>query len=133
MDDRARRRRPANPYGAALPWPDAEPRPGRVAGALVVLRNGELVAYLGRSERNITTFLPADDSERSAVAADVADALSDLVESGRRPALLIARVDGNDPARALLGEKLSAAGFVTSSRGFFKRAIEVTAAHFFRR
>ena len=45
---------PANPYGAALGWPTTEGhRPGRKAGAIVVLVDGELVAYLerGRQER----------------------------------------------------------------------------------
>ena len=51
---------PANPYGAALPWP-ATPdsvghRPGRKAGAVVVLVNGELVMYLERGGRSLLTF-----------------------------------------------------------------------------
>ncbi|MGD1108882.1 MAG: ATP-dependent helicase, partial [Mycobacterium sp.] len=38
---------PANPYGAALPWPTPEgARPGRKAGALVVLVDGELAWFL---------------------------------------------------------------------------------------
>ena len=46
---------PANPYGAALPWPApaaSEPaaRPQRAAGAQVVTRAGELLAWIGRTE-----------------------------------------------------------------------------------
>ncbi|MDO5493969.1 MAG: ATP-dependent helicase, partial [Nesterenkonia sp.] len=42
---------PANAYGAALDWPELEDvthRPGRKAGAVVVLRGGELVVYMER-------------------------------------------------------------------------------------
>ena len=57
---------PANPYGAALPWPtrraagDGEPdaahRPGRKAGALVALVDGELVWFLERGGRSLLSF-----------------------------------------------------------------------------
>src|SRR5262249_49071337 len=44
---------PGNPYGAAIPWPEREgARPQRAAGAQVVLRDGVLVAWAGRTERN---------------------------------------------------------------------------------
>ena len=50
---------PANPYGAALPWPSAQSdgagagaRPGRKAGALVVLVDGELAWFLERGGRS---------------------------------------------------------------------------------
>jgi ATP-dependent Lhr-like helicase len=50
---------PANPYGAALPWPErvmatnwpTGHRPGRKAGALVVLTGGELALYVERGGR----------------------------------------------------------------------------------
>ncbi|MCL1800370.1 MAG: DEAD/DEAH box helicase, partial [Promicromonosporaceae bacterium] len=51
---------PANPYGAALPWPaavgDVTARPGRKAGAVVVLANGELALYVERGGRTLLTF-----------------------------------------------------------------------------
>lgn len=48
---------PANPFGAALPWPPARDehaghRPGRKAGALVVIADGALVAYVERGGRD---------------------------------------------------------------------------------
>ncbi|WP_447646132.1 Lhr family helicase [Nocardioides zeae] len=71
---------PANPYGAALPWPDRpgtvgrdgdEPtateapagthRPGRKAGALVVVVDGELVLYVERGGRTLLTFTAEAD------------------------------------------------------------------------
>ena len=59
---------PANPYGAALPWPSRAPeedggaRPGRKAGALVVLVDGELVWFVERGGRSLLTF--RDDPRR---------------------------------------------------------------------
>ncbi len=53
---------PANPYGAALPWPDHEGghRPGRKAGAIVVLCDGELALYVERGGKTLLTFPSAD-------------------------------------------------------------------------
>jgi ATP-dependent Lhr-like helicase len=112
---------PANPYGAALAWPPGPARPQRAAGAHVVIRNGELVGWLGRAETNLLTFLPADEPGRSAAAADLARALAGLVESGRRRVVLVARVDGADPDASTLAGPLSEAGFVRGSRGYMKR------------
>ena len=48
---------PANAYGAALPWPalavDVSHRPGRKAGAVVVMVDGELVLYLERGGKSL--------------------------------------------------------------------------------
>ncbi|HSD26198.1 MAG TPA: DEAD/DEAH box helicase, partial [Vicinamibacteria bacterium] len=49
---------PANPYGAALPWPrDEAARPMRAADTHVVIVDGRLAAYLSRGERELRTFL----------------------------------------------------------------------------
>ncbi|MBO3151614.1 hypothetical protein GZ204_03910, partial [Dermatophilus congolensis] len=51
-----------NPYGAALPWPttnnnkNTTHRPGRKAGALVILHAGNLCAYIERGGRTLLTF-----------------------------------------------------------------------------
>ena len=51
---------PANPFGAALPWPDApgggRGGPRRAAGAHVVVRDGRLLAYLERGGRSVLTY-----------------------------------------------------------------------------
>jgi ATP-dependent helicase Lhr and Lhr-like helicase len=116
---------PANPYGAALPWPIPAPegaaRPQRAAGAQVVLRNGELVAWIGRTETNLLTFLPADEPARSAAAADLARTLGALVETGRRRAVLVGKVDGGDPRQSPIAPHLVGAGFLWGSRGYLKR------------
>ncbi len=114
---------PANPYGAAIAWPEREgARPQRVAGAQVVLADGRLVAWWSRAERNLLTFLPEAEPERSEGARAIASALASLVADGRRRALLVAKVDGEDPVRSPLASFLSEAGFLPGSRGYLIRA-----------
>jgi ATP-dependent Lhr-like helicase len=122
---------PANPYGAALPWPETPTdgdaktaRPQRAAGAHVVLLDGALVGYVGRTEKNLLTFLPKDEPERGHAAEALVGTLSALVDEGRRRTLLVARVDGEDPERSAIGPKLAAAGFTPTSKGYFKRAVQ---------
>jgi ATP-dependent Lhr-like helicase len=89
---------PANPYGAALAWPDpvrADParssgaRAGRKAGAVVVLVAGELVCYVERGGRSVLTF--TDDEQRLGVAAH---ALARTVRADRLGKVTVQRVDG---------------------------------------
>jgi ATP-dependent helicase Lhr and Lhr-like helicase len=85
---------PAQPYGAALPWPkardDEHRRPQRVAGAYVVLAGAEPVVYVERGGRGLALLAPADDARlRPAL-----EALAAFVTSGRGPKLSLERVDG---------------------------------------
>jgi ATP-dependent Lhr-like helicase len=118
---------PANPYGATLPWPrkegDGDARAQRAAGAQVVLADGELIAWLGRGEHNLHTFLPAQEPLRSRAARALAQALSALVDEGRRKALLIALVDGAEVSASPLAAELRAAGFMPGIKGFLKRGL----------
>ncbi len=118
---------PANPYGAALDWP-AHPgthRPGRKAGAQVVLVDGVLTVYVERGGRTLLTF--NEDPIR------LASALNALVDSVRTAAragiavgdLTVEKVDGvpllgsgDSPIRGALAE----AGFVTTTKGVRFRA-----------
>ncbi len=117
---------PANPYGATLPWPrkgeDGESRAQRAAGAQVVLHDGALIGWLGRGEHNLHTFLPEDEPARGQCARALARALAALVDEGRRKALLIARVDGEEVNAARLAPELKAAGFTAGMKGYLKRA-----------
>ncbi len=84
---------PAQPYGAALPWPkrDTEHRkPQRVAGAYVVLAGAEPVVYVERGGRGLTFLVDADDPRvRPALSA-----LADFVTGDRARRLSLERVDG---------------------------------------
>ena len=63
---------PANPYGAALPWPrrgEDDRRPlQRAAGAYVVLVDGVAALYLERGGSTLQTLAPADDPAVAAAA-----------------------------------------------------------------
>src|SRR5262249_2518958 len=95
---------PANPYGAALPWPapryEDAGRPRRAAGAAVVLVDGALALFLERSARGILTFV--DDA---GVLSAALRALGGLFADRRRRALRLERIDGTSalvsPLRAL--------------------------------
>jgi ATP-dependent Lhr-like helicase len=122
---------PANPYGAALPWPtrkiadvdgdvtDIAHRPGRKAGALVAVIDGDLVWFLERGGRSLRSFTD-DIAAHTAAAA----ALADMVSAGRVQAFLIEKVNGAsvlepgaDGQRAAVQEALIGAGFARTPRG----------------
>jgi ATP-dependent Lhr-like helicase len=112
---------PANPYGAALPWPErvidttdspSGHRPGRKAGALVVTVGGDLVLYVERGGRTLLSF--ADEPEALAAAAK---ALADAVHVGALGALSVERADGEPVNTSPLREALTAAGFRATPRG----------------
>ncbi|WP_428841528.1 Lhr family helicase, partial [Georgenia thermotolerans] len=103
---------PANPYGAALGWPPTTAgeghRPGRKAGAAVVLVDGALVLYVEKGGRTLLSF--ADDP----VALDAAAAaLGQVAATGALGALTLQRVDGGAALEAAgpLRRALDAAGF----------------------
>ncbi|MFF0491150.1 ATP-dependent helicase [Nocardia sp. NPDC004068] len=109
---------PANPYGAALPWPKsaaegAGHRPGRKAGALVVLVNGELALYLERGGKTLLTF-----TEDPQVRSEAAAALAALVTTRRVDSLVIDRVDGESVHGNTFATFLTEAGFAATPRGF---------------
>ncbi|MFE9871759.1 DEAD/DEAH box helicase [Micromonospora sp. NPDC005686] len=115
---------PANPYGAAVPWPErvvdsgggAAPatghRAGRKAGALVVLVGGDLVLYVERGGRTILSF--TDDTDTLGAAGK---ALADAVHSGALGAISVERADGEAVHASPLHYALTAAGFRATPRG----------------
>ncbi|HEX2766229.1 MAG TPA: DEAD/DEAH box helicase [Candidatus Limnocylindria bacterium] len=115
---------PAQPYGAALPWPrgaDDERLPlQRAAGAHVVLVDGRAALYLERGGRSLVT-LPAAASDTEVRDRAVA-ALSSLVaEGGPMRELRLERVDRGPVAESPLAEPLREAGFRPSYRGYLLR------------
>ena len=109
---------PAQPYGAALPWPQNPGRPARVAGARVVLVDGVAAAFVDRGGRGITLFEHADIEA-------VVDAMAEL--AARVPRMELTTVDGEHVSRSPLGEALRAAGWKESYRGLRPPAVTTTA------
>lgn len=114
---------PANPYGAALTWPkrasdeEIKHRPGRKAGALVVLHEGELAMYVERGGKTVLTF-----SDDDTVTATAAHALAATVKRGGVDKLLVERVDGNDIHGTRFAKVLTEAGFSVTPRGLRLRS-----------
>jgi ATP-dependent Lhr-like helicase len=150
---------PANLYGSVLRWPsisslvevnadqdttDAEPAKegsarmlARAAGARIILRNGELVAYMRRNNRNLIVFLAADEPDRSHMARDLATFLVELGQqdlqapgSARAAGLLLATVNDVPIAEHFLSRFLLDAGFHASPMGFhLRRSLLAPIAH----
>ena len=130
---------PANPYGAGLPWPDraAPPgaegadgddgaaavtpgsghRPGRKAGAMVVLVDGELAVYVERGGKTLLTFTEDPELLGSGLGA-----LASAVRAGALGRLTVERADGasilaGSERAGTLRRALEDAGFVVTPRG----------------
>jgi len=105
---------PAQPYGAALPWPKTEGsrRPARASGAYIVLADGDPILYLERGGRALQTLVPAGDErlERS-LAALVAH-----VRGGAIKRVALEKVDGQSALSSALGPALLALGFQEGPR-----------------
>lgn len=116
---------PANPFGAALPWPAGftAHRPGRTAGALVVLVDGDLAWYLERGGRTVLSFTgDRDETDAAAHLGAGALALAHLVRTGRLGRVALRRLDGAEvlDREVLAGpaaRALADAGFATTPRG----------------
>ena len=114
---------PANAYGSALPWParpDETPgghRPGRKAGALVVLADGELVLYVERGGKTLLSW-----TSDPALLDPAAAALADAVREGALGRLTVERADGGGVYDSPLARALEQAGFRPTPRGLRLRA-----------
>ncbi len=116
---------PANPYGAALPWPDRTGgeddkgghKPARKAGALVVLVDGALVLYVERGGKTLLSFRDDESCLPPAV-----DALALAVRDGALGKMTVTKADGEAALTSPLGLALEAAGFRPTPRGLRLRA-----------
>ena len=118
---------PANPYGAALSWPrsagreagDREGhRPGRKAGALVVLVDGELAVYVERGGKTLLSFESADlETSAELFMRAAVEALALAVRDGWLGRLDVERADGESVLMSPLGTALEAAGFRATPKG----------------
>ena len=104
---------PAQPYGAALPWPKkADGRAARVAGAYVVLLGGDAALFVERGGRTLVTLREPDESWlRPAFGA-----LVEHARRSRRKRLAVERLDGEPVADSALLPLLVEAGFTAGPR-----------------
>jgi ATP-dependent Lhr-like helicase len=131
---------PANLYGSVINWPPQaegeEPRQlTRGAGASVITRNGELVAYLRRNQPSLQTFLPPDEPDRANTARDLSLFLAALAQQemerreDQRGGMLISTINGQPAARHFLAQFLQEAGFHLAPMGLNYRRVMLPSAH----
>ncbi len=111
---------PANPYGAALPWPETfgdGAQPKRNPGALITLVGGLPVLYVERGGKTALVSAAADSDARSAAAKS-------LVKAARRGNLAtftIEKINGEPVRRSPWADDLLSAGFGEIPRGLTLR------------
>jgi ATP-dependent helicase Lhr and Lhr-like helicase len=110
---------PAQPYGAALPWPKRSgARAARVAGAYVVLLDGEAALFVDRGGRSLVPLRePGEEWLRRALEALVAHVPRMGVKR-----LAVERFDGQPVGETILMPLLLEAGFVAGPRRAVLRA-----------
>lgn len=129
---------PANAYGAALPWPEpptgAGHKPGRKAGSLVVLVDGELTLYMERGGKTLLAWpstldgspsdsSPPDDSPlHDPRLRTAAEALAAAARAGSLGTVTVERVNGASALTSAFGTLLEGAGFHATPRGLRLRA-----------
>lgn len=102
----------------------------RAVGARVILRNGELVAYMRRNNPNLFGFLPLEEPARSHTARDLANFLAELgqrelrAEGSARPqGMMLVSVNDVPVQEHFMARFLLDAGFQTSPVGFNLRRV----------
>lgn len=104
---------PANPYGSLVPWPASKGRPKRVAGDLVFLKDGALLAHLGK-RKNLTMFCAPSDEEQIAALGDAL--VRESNSRGRREGhARVEKINGDKAGKSPYRGAFEKAGF--SSRG----------------
>ena len=106
---------PAQPYGAALSWPETPGRPARSANALAVLADGIPLVWIDRRSHHLVTFAAAETDDRWA------DALATLVKDGRVRSLEVRKVNGEPLTDGWVRDDLRRSGFVDGYRGLVLR------------
>lgn len=104
---------PAQPYGAALPWPESAGRPARQAGAHVVMIDGSPALYIERGGKSLVTFHHPPEAW--------VPHLADAVRAGRVGSLEITRIDGAAPAESDANAVMIEAGFSRGYKGLVLR------------
>ncbi|MGO2112102.1 MAG: Lhr family helicase, partial [Pseudoclavibacter sp.] len=92
-------------------------RPGRKAGGLVTIVDGELACYVERGGKTIIAFTDDDDVLRAA-----ATSLAETVRAARIPNLVIERIEGGYVLDHPIATPLQEAGFAATPKGLRMRS-----------
>lgn len=108
---------PANPFGAALPWPEVTdaPRPARRAGAMVVIVEGSAALFIERGGRSAVVLSP--EHVATAVGTWVAAA-----RAGRVPSARLDTINGHSALGSPFADVFLESGFVIAPTGLRLRA-----------
>jgi ATP-dependent Lhr-like helicase len=105
---------PAQPYGAALPWPKrAGARAARVAGAKVVLIGGEPALFVERGGRSL---VPLREPDESWLKPALFALVEDVRARGTKKRLAVERFDGEPVTESEAMPLLLEAGFLAGPR-----------------
>jgi ATP-dependent Lhr-like helicase len=121
---------PANAYGSILKWPATRVenvQPQRGGGARVLLLDGKLLAYLGRTGNHLLTFPPDDPADEPRWRETLAKALAGLARRGS--GVLVGQIDGQPGVSSPLAAELVRHGFTPTTRGLLHRGEDRYAAH----
>ncbi|MFE7779118.1 ATP-dependent helicase [Streptomyces sp. NPDC057445] len=109
---------PANAYGAALSWPEppsgAGHKPGRKAGSLVVLVDGELTLYMERGGKTLLSWATEPDAPALRAAAE---ALAAAARAGTLGTVTVERINGATALTSPLSRAFEESGFHATPRG----------------
>ncbi|MGY4959021.1 Lhr family helicase [Streptomyces nigrescens] len=115
---------PANAYGAALPWPEppegSTHKPGRKAGSLVVLVDGELTLYMERGGKTLLLWPLGQEPDRAAMDPRLqlaVEALTDAARAGALGTITTERINGTAALTSPFAAILETAGFHPTPRG----------------
>lgn len=112
---------PANPYGAALPWPPTlGHRPSRRAGALVVLARGEPIWFC---ERGMGTLIGFANTPAEVAGLGLSALAAALQRAGSKDVKIVT-INGKPSIEAnQLHESLISAGFALTPAGYRLRGM----------
>ncbi|MCW7989887.1 DEAD/DEAH box helicase [Streptomyces platensis subsp. clarensis] len=115
---------PANAYGAALPWPEppegSTHKPGRKAGSLVVLVDGELTLYMERGGKTLLLWPLGHEPDRATMDPRLqlgVEALTDAARAGALGTITTERINGTAALTSPFAAILETAGFHPTPRG----------------
>lgn len=114
---------PANVYGTALRWPQTAQegglRPSRTTGSRVIICDGVLVGYLGKTTQHLLTFLPETEPLKTRLLQAMVRAIVGLADS--HTPVFLTQIDGVPANQSVLSESFQTAGFVHNHQGLLLR------------